>query len=87
MLIVEMEWIYVETMTETNEKCICPNCGEIMKRSLDTSIPLYVCPKCSCTIEKTEQNLDSDMTCPNCNQFMDGSECSYCGYDLGSDFD
>ena len=86
---MNLELIYVETITEseTDEKCICPNCGEIMKRSLDASIPLYICPKCSCSIEKTDQNLDSDMTCPNCNQLLDGSECPYCGYDLGSDFD
>jgi len=72
---------------ETEDKCICPNCGEEMKRSLDTSYPLYVCPKCGCSIEKSEQNLDSGMSCPNCNQLLDGDECPYCGYDLGSDFD
>ncbi len=84
-----MEWIYMETITETeeDEKCICPNCGEIMNKSKDASIPLYICPKCGCSIEKTEQNLDADMACPNCNQLLDGSECPYCGYDLGSDFD
>jgi len=80
----------VETVIESEEeeeKCICPNCGETMKRSIDSSIPLYVCPKCGCSIEKTDQNLDSDMTCPNCNQLLEGNECPYCGYDLGSDFD
>jgi len=79
----------VETITESEEekKCICPNCGEIMKRSMDASSPLYICPKCGCSIEKTDQNLDADMACPNCNQLLDGNECPYCGYDLGSDFD
>jgi tRNA(Ile2) C34 agmatinyltransferase TiaS len=86
---LNLELIYVETITEseTDEKCVCPNCGETMKRSLDPSIPLYICPKCGCSIEQTEQNLDSQMSCPNCNQLLDGNECPYCGYDLGSDFD
>lgn len=84
-----MEWIYLETIieSETEKKCICPNCGENMNRSLTASISLYVCPKCGCSIEKIDQNLNADTTCPNCNQFLDGNECSYCGYDLGSDFD
>ena len=84
-----MEWIDVETIIEPEEeqKCICPNCGEIMKRSLDATIPLYICPKCGCSVETTDQNLDADTTCPNCNQLLDGNECPYCGYDLGSDFD
>ena len=76
----------MEVVTETEQKCICPNCGEPMKR-LPGEESIYVCEKCGCTIEGANQNLDADMCCPNCNQLMDGSECPYCGYDLGSDFD
>lgn len=73
---------------EEEKKCICPNCGEKMQKSPDGPDTLYVCEKCGCTIEATEQNLDASKACPNCNHLLeDGNECSYCGYDLGSDFD
>ena len=51
------------------------------------SSQLYICPECGCTINAEEQKYDDEYTCPNCNQSLDGNECSYCGYDLGSDFD
>ena len=74
--------------TDMEDKWICPNCGTKMQKSHDTTTPIYVCPKCGCSIEGTEQNFDFDKVCPNCNQLMgDDSECSHCGYDLGSDFD
>ncbi len=77
----------MEVMMDQDEKWICPNCGEKMKRSTFTDEDLYICPKCGCTMEATDQNFDSLNCCPNCNQPLDGSECPYCGYDLGSDFD
>ena len=77
----------METSTEMEEKYVCPNCGAKMNPSPNTPTPTYVCPECGCSIEVTEQNLDSRNVCPNCNQLLDGNECSYCGYDLGSDFE
>jgi hypothetical protein len=76
----------VEHLDE-EERWICPNCGEKMQRAPDKSAKIYVCPACGCSIEAGEENLALDNTCPNCNQLMDGNECPYCGYDLGSDFD
>jgi hypothetical protein len=73
----------LETTSEVEKKWICPNCGSDMKRSSE----MYVCPECGCSIEAEEKNFDCGTTCPNCNQPMDGRECSYCGYDLGSDFE
>ncbi len=72
---------------EKKEKCICPNCGATMERSIDISANVHVCPECGCTIESGGQNFESTNVCPNCNQLLEGNECPYCGYDLGSDFD
>lgn len=69
---------------EMKDKWICPNCGTEMNKSPDNSA--YVCPECGCSIEAEEKNFESGNICPNCNQPMDGNECQYCGYDLGSDF-
>ena len=77
----------METVTEEEERCICPNCGVKVKPTLDISTNAYFCPECGCTIESVDQNFDTTATCPNCNQLLDGSECPYCGYDLGSDFE
>ncbi len=74
--------------SELKEKFVCPNCGSDMCLSPEGAVPMYVCTDCGSTIEADEeQNFDSAGLCPNCNQPMDGSECSYCGYDLGSDFE
>ena len=78
----------METITELEEKWICPNCGEKMHLSSDSLPPTYVCPKCGCSIEAENQDFSSEGVCPNCNQALDdGNECPYCGYDLGTDFD
>ena len=74
-------------MAETKKKCICPNCGTEMNISLHGDENVYVCPDCGCTIEAKEQNFDTSGICPNCNQELDGNECPYCGYYLGSDFE
>ena len=75
-------------MTEVEDKYVCPNCGGKMKRTNDTSAEIYVCQDCGSSMEISDENLDSYCTCPNCNQILDdGSECPFCGYDLGSDFD
>jgi transposase len=74
--------------TEMEDKCICPNCGEKMNRSENTTDSIFVCPECGCSIDADNQFYGSDDLCPNCNQLMEeGNECSYCGYDLGTDFD
>jgi ssDNA-binding Zn-finger/Zn-ribbon topoisomerase 1 len=66
----------------------CPNCGSDMKKKTNTWGLFYACPECGCTTEGKEQNFDYGEICPNCGRTMDESnECSYCGYDLGSDFD
>ena len=67
--------------------CVCPNCGSEMKISYNDSTSCYVCPECGSSIDAKEQNYDCKNLCPSCNQTLDGNECSYCGYDLGSDFD
>jgi DNA-directed RNA polymerase subunit RPC12/RpoP len=73
---------------EQERKFICPNCGTDMRLSTEGAVPTYVCPDCGSTLEADEeQQYDSEGLCPNCNQPMQGSECSYCGYDLGSDFE
>ena len=72
---------------EMDKKWVCPNCGTEMNRSPDGSTNVYVCPECGCTIDAEEQNFELGNICPNCNQPIDGNECSYCGYDLGSDFE
>ena len=78
----------MEMITELEEKWICPNCGEKMHLSSDSSPSTYVCPKCGCSIEAENQDFSSKGVCPNCNQVLgDGNECPYCGYDLGTDFD
>ena len=47
-----------------------------------------VCKDCGCCVSTNElNNVDTDHICPNCNQSLEGNECSYCGYDLGSDFE
>ena len=67
---------------------ICPNCGTAMKQLINKSGLFRICEKCGCTIEGKEQNFESEGICPNCHCLMEStSECSYCGYDLGSDFD
>jgi len=75
-------------ITELEEKWICPNCGEKMHLSSDSSPSTYVCLICGCSIEAENQDFSSEGICPNCNQFLDDeNECPYCGYDLGTDFD
>ena len=67
---------------------ICPNCGSGMKRISYNPFICHECPKCGCTIEGREQKFDYENNCPNCHQSMENhSECPYCGYDMGSDFD
>ena len=69
-------------------KYICPNCGGEMQLSVNSSDDTYVCKECGCCVSKNEiNNVDMDHCCPNCNQPLEGNECSYCGYDLGSDFE
>ena len=65
----------------------CPNCGASMKK-MTGEIGLYhICPKCGCTLEGQAQRFEANQSCPNCHREIDGnSECSYCGYDLGTDF-
>ncbi|UCD13527.1 MAG: hypothetical protein JSW60_08220 [Thermoplasmatales archaeon] len=59
-----------------------------MKRVTSNSGLYHICEKCGCTIEGCEQNFEPEIVCPNCHSSMDSSnECSYCGYDLGSDFE
>jgi Zn-finger nucleic acid-binding protein len=70
------------------ETWICPNCGTEMKRLNNKSGLFHVCQKCGCTLEGREQNFGFGKICPNCHSTMDSStECDYCGYDLGSDFE
>lgn len=70
------------------ETWICPNCGNEMKRLTNKSGLFHVCQKCGCTLEGKEQNFGYEKICPNCHSPMDSStECDYCGYDLGSDFE
>ena len=67
---------------------ICPNCGTTMKRIVIDSGLFHICQKCGCSIEGKEQVFNADKICPNCHCSMESdSECSYCGYDLGSDFE
>lgn len=66
---------------------ICPNCGATMKQVIIESGLFHICQKCGCTIEGRKQNFESESICPNCHSLMESeSECSYCGYDLGTDF-
>ena len=66
---------------------ICPNCGATMKRVIIESGLFHICKKCGCTLEGRKQNFESECICPNCHCLMESeSECSHCGYDLGSDF-
>jgi len=66
---------------------ICPNCGSEMKKNPELSC--YVCVNCGCSIDATdEQIFDTGIICPNCHRIIENeTECPYCGYDLGSDFD
>ncbi|MEF8880097.1 MAG: zf-TFIIB domain-containing protein [Candidatus Thermoplasmatota archaeon] len=78
----------MEAELEMEKEVVCPNCGTSMKQSLDTATDIYVCPECGCSIEGDEESdFDNFAVCPNCNQPLEGNECSYCGYDLGSDFE
>lgn len=78
----------MEIKLEEEDTWICPNCGSKMEKLKNNPVICHVCPQCGCTIEGKEQNFDTESICPNCYQPMgDSSECSYCGYDLGSDFD
>lgn len=77
----------MDVATELKEIWACPNCGTEMNLSHEGPVSIYVCPECGCTIDAEEQNFDAENICPNCYQPMEGKECSYCGYDLGSDFD
>ena len=66
----------------------CPNCGERMRKKSDISNVYHICLKCGYSMEGKEQNFDFGRVCPNCHHVLsDNIECSYCGYDLGSDFD
>ena len=59
-----------------------------MKKIDDLQPSCFVCPACGCSMEAEEQNFDTGEVCPNCHRLFTGSsECPYCGYDLGSDFD
>ena len=65
---------------------ICPNCGAEMK--INSELSCYVCVNCGCSIEADEKIFDSGTICPNCHRIIENeTECPYCGYDLGSDFD
>jgi DNA-directed RNA polymerase subunit RPC12/RpoP len=77
----------MDVKTDLKNLWVCPNCGSDMNLSNNESNSVYVCPECGCTIDAEEQKFNFENACPNCNQIMDGNECSYCGYDLGSDFD
>ena len=77
----------METTTELKKQWVCPNCGTDMKPSEDPESQVYICPECGCTVDGEDQDLSCGNVCPNCNQILEGNECPYCGYDLGSDFD
>lgn len=79
--------VVMTAQIDEEDKWICPNCGEKMQRAPDTAENIFVCSQCGCSIIGSDQNLNADLTCPNCNQILDGEECPHCGYDLGSDFD
>ena len=73
---------------DREHKFICPNCGGEMIPSKNELDDTYICKECGCCVHGDEiQDFNSDMICPNCNQPLEGNECSYCGYDLGSDFE
>ena len=73
---------------EMELKFVCPNCGGTMEPSKDDAVHTYVCKDCGCCIDRDEiYTIEDDRVCPNCNQPMNGNECSRCGYDLGSDFE
>ncbi|MFE3845471.1 hypothetical protein ACFL1L_01245 [Thermoplasmatota archaeon] len=73
--------------SDLKKVCACPNCGSEMKITYQMSTYYYVCSECGCSIYAEKQNYDCESFCPSCNQPLDGNECTYCGYDLGSDFD
>ena len=77
----------MDSKTDLKKTCAWPNCGGEMKLSDNVSLSLYICPDCGCSVDTEEQNYDCNNLCPNCNQILEDNECSYCGYDLGSDFD
>ena len=71
-----------------DHKCVCPYCGSLMENSPFEPSPIVICPKCFCSLERTEQNLDTTHICPNCNHLLNNdNECNRCGYSMGSDFD
>lgn len=74
-------------MVTEEETWTCPNCGGKMKRVVNNDVPYFVCPDCGSSLEESDLCYELKAICPNCHQPMDGNECSYCGYDLGSDFD
>ena len=82
-----LESLIMDLESNLKKICACPNCGAEMKISCYDSTSFYVCPDCGCSIEAIEQDYNCENFCPSCNQTLNGSECSYCGYDLGSDFD
>jgi predicted amidophosphoribosyltransferase len=82
-----MEWNEMDMAAGLKKKCVCPNCGADMQLSATSESPVYVCPDCGCTIDGEHQDYGQENVCPNCNQPLEGNECPYCGYDLGSDFD
>jgi hypothetical protein len=77
----------MDVESDLKKICTCPNCGAEMRKNYYSATSYYVCSECGCSINAEERNYDSENVCPSCNQKLDGSECTYCGYDLGSDFD
>jgi hypothetical protein len=82
-----LECLIMDVRSDLKKICICPNCGSEMKITCNDSTSYYFCKECGCSIDAKELNYDCENLCPSCNQTLDGNECSYCGYDLGSDFD
>ena len=58
-----------------------------MRIESNGSSSFFVCPDCGCSMDSELQYYFCDNLCPICNQELDGNECYYCGYHLGSDFD
>ncbi len=76
----------LELSVDQDNVWVCPHCGEEMKLVKNREGCYHVCESCGCMIEGLEQDCELGSVCPNCHQVMDGGECSYCGYDMGSDF-
>ena len=77
----------MDIKTKSKKNCICPNCGTEMRIESNGSSSFFVCPDCGCSINSELQYYFCENLCPSCYQELDGNECYYCGYDLGSDFD